>query len=126
MKTHDAARLLEQLADLGAVEVQGLAIAEDRRASQRQRAAIWIERHARIPGGGDDAAPIWIVAVHRAFHQRRIGDGARHLPRGGVACCAFHRHYDDLRRPFAVRGNLIRQGLADFIERARERGDLFR
>ena len=80
--------------------------------------SIRIERHARTSGGGDDSAPVGIVAVHRTFHQRRIRDRPGNQFRGVVGPCAFDRDRDDFRRAFTVGGDLVGERLADFIDAA--------
>ena len=62
--------------------------------------------------------PVGVVAVHRGLDQRRIGDGAgddlgRPLGFGGL-----DGDGDDLGGAFAVGGDLVRQGPADFAKAA--------
>src|SRR5690606_28329401 len=110
------------------------------RPLQRRRSPRLVERHARpvachqhvadpdvhprrievdagAAGGGQDAAPVGVVAVHGRLHQVGAGDGASHLQRVDFAGGAFHPHFDELRGPFAVPCDGTGQVRVDVVQR---------
>ena len=76
-------------------------------AVDRQIDAGRIERHARVAGGRDDAAPVGIGAGDGRLHQRAVGDGPGDLAGVFPRLAAANVERDQVRGPFAVVGNRL-------------------
>ena len=85
------------------------AVLEQQDAADVHGRAIDVERHAGASRRSDDASPVRIGAVHRGLHERRIGNGPRHLARGIDGARVRHGDGNQLRRALAAADDPERQ-----------------
>ncbi len=107
---------VEGFGDSGGVEGGGGAISEDGGALDFEGAYGGVEACGGLSGGADDSSPVGVVAIHGAFDERGVGDGACDEVGVGRGGGLLDGDDDDLGSAFAIGGDLVGEGLADIVE----------
>ena len=104
----------------GGVERQRRAVAVQQHVAHPQRQVLLLERHAGVPGGGHDPAPVRVGPEDRRLHQRALGDRLGDLLRASASVrqpstSMVMRWFG----PLGVGGDLAGQVGADAVDRRR-------
>src|SRR5271170_4359911 len=113
---------------LGEMQVGGVLIHQRRAAAGAAYLVIaepyvdlaGIDLYSGVADGGENAAPVGIVACPGGFDQWRVGDRSCDLERIGVAGRAFDAELDDVSHALAVGNDLFGEVGADCGERGAE------
>ena len=79
--------------------------------AQPERQPSGVEGHAGPAGGGGNAPPVGVAAVHGALHQRRAADGAGDGAGAGVIGRTLHPHLEQAGGALTVAGDRLGQVL---------------